>query len=75
MARPHASRQPQTEEEWSVVRTALRQAEGRIPEAAEALGINPRTLSRWLSSKPDVQKLAGELRALHGVPGRRTGIR
>lgn len=36
---------------WAIhVRTALQQASGRVPLAAAALRVSPRTLYRWIAS-------------------------
>lgn len=42
----------------ATVRREMRKAEGRIPVAAEALGVSVRQLSRWLADLPDVPRAA-----------------
>jgi ActR/RegA family two-component response regulator len=37
----------------SKIRRAMTAAEGRIPDAAEALGVHERTLYRWLDATDD----------------------
>ena len=40
-------------EQWAKkVRAAMKASDGRIPEAAESLGVSMRTLFRWLSDDP-----------------------
>lgn len=58
--------------EWAKrVRAAMRQARGRIPDAAAALGVHEHTLYRWLDT-PD--PLSGEL-LLYDVPRVAVGVR
>ncbi len=51
-------------EKWSrEVRKAMRAAGGRVPDAAETLGVSKRTLFRWLDDPllEDVQRAAPSL--------------
>lgn len=51
---------------WAAqVRKAMKDAGGRITEAADALGVSRRTLYRWLDEDP---RLAGIARAPEGRP-------
>lgn len=51
-------------EKWSrAVRKAMRDAQGRVPTAAESLGVSPRQLFRWL----DDPLLHGIERAAQGT--------
>ena len=40
----------------ATVRREMKKAEGRIPVAAQALGVSVRQLTRWLAELPDVER-------------------
>jgi DNA-binding NtrC family response regulator len=52
------------------IRQRLLKTRGRVDQAAEALGVSSRTLSRWLSEH-DLASFASKVRAKHHVPGPR----
>jgi hypothetical protein len=42
---------------WEVlVRREMKRADGRIPAAAESLGVSVRQLHRWLAELPDIER-------------------
>ena len=38
------------------LKKAMREADGAVEDAAEALGVSARTLKRWLADMPDVPR-------------------
>jgi hypothetical protein len=40
----------------ALVRREMKRADGRIPAAAEALGVSGRQLRRWLDELPDIDR-------------------
>jgi len=71
--RTTAAKKPTTDEGWRDVAEALKASDGTIEPAAKALGVDARTLRRWLKDRSALQTLAGALREAKGIPGPRGG--